>query len=194
MPAHGQFVKKPGRRFVDDLPVVKISRLRALDIIAAEMTEFVVRVGDVEQRVAVKLRKFPNGGSWSLFVCPTCEHPAKVLRALNGVLVCWRCCFRLGVRYRCEPVGQRRRVELRLPRLRAMLESKESLRLKPHLWGTMERRKRHEAALARHEFIVAQTGSPRKKISATIDPGSEPDFVAPKRPWPGRKSKLSESG
>jgi hypothetical protein len=38
-----------------------------------------------------------------------------------------------------------------------MLESKESLRLKPGLlWDTMERRKRHEAALARAEYIVAQ--------------------------------------
>ena len=37
-----------------------------------------------------------------------------------------------------------------------MLESKESLRLKPVLWGTMERRKRHEAALRRAEFIVGR--------------------------------------
>jgi hypothetical protein len=40
--------------------------------------------------------------------------------------------------------------------LRAKLESEVSLRLKPHLLGTMEKRKRLEAALRRAEFIVAQ--------------------------------------
>ena len=156
VPAHGQFVKKPGRRFIDDLPAASASRLRALGIITPEMTEFVVRLGDVEQLVAVRLRKFPNGGSWSLFDCPTCERRAQVLRALNGVLVCWRCCFRCGVRYRCEPATPGQRADRRLPRLRAMLESKESVRLRPHLWGTLERRRQLEATLARCEYIVSK--------------------------------------
>lgn len=144
--------------------------------------------------VVLDLVKFANGGSWSFFRCPFCDRRARTLKLFEGSVLCWRCCHRRGARYRVWMRGLKGRAEQRLPRLRAMLESEESLRLKPHLWGTMERRKRHEAALVRHEFIVAQTGSPRKKISATIDPGSEPDFVAPKRPWPGRKSKLSESG
>ena len=180
------------RRFVDDLPVVSAARLRSLDLIGVETTEFVVHVGNVEQLVEVKLRKFPNGGSWSLFVCPTCGLSAKVLRALNGGLVCWRCCFRCGVRYRSEPAGRLARAERRISKLRAGLESTESLRLKPHLWGTMERRSRLEAALRKAEFIVAQRGAPRKKVEAIIDPCDEPDFVAPKRPWPRWKSKLSE--
>jgi hypothetical protein len=51
----------------------------------------------------------------------------------------------------------RQRAEARIPRLRAKLESVVPLRVKPHLlWGTMERRKRLEAALRRAEFIVAQ--------------------------------------
>jgi hypothetical protein len=37
-----------------------------------------------------------------------------------------------------------------------MLESAVSLRLKPALWGKMERRSRLEAALARAEFILAR--------------------------------------
>jgi hypothetical protein len=36
---------------------------------------------------------------------------------------------------------------MRIPKLKAKLESETSLRLKPVLWGTMERRKQHEAAL-----------------------------------------------
>ena len=96
------------RQFIDDLLAVSASRLRAADIITAETTAFVVRLGDVEQVVAVTLRKFPNGGSWSLFFCPTCGRRAQVLRALNGILVCWRCCFRYGVRYRCEGAERRK--------------------------------------------------------------------------------------
>ena len=48
------------------------------------------------------------------------------------------------------------RAERRILKLRAMLESETSLRLKPVLWGKMERRKRLEAALARAEFVMAQ--------------------------------------
>jgi hypothetical protein len=48
------------------------------------------------------------------------------------------------------------RAEHRIPKLRAMLEREASLRLKPHLWGTMEHRSRLKAALARAEYIVAQ--------------------------------------
>jgi hypothetical protein len=142
------------RRFTDDLPAVKISRLRAFDIITAETTEFVVRLGDVEQTVAVKLRKFPNGGSWSLFVCPTCGRRAQVLRLLNGAVLCRVCCIRRGVRWRAEPMGLPKRAAYRAPKLLARLNSTESLRLKPHLWGTMERRTAHEAALQRCMLIV----------------------------------------
>jgi hypothetical protein len=37
-----------------------------------------------------------------------------------------------------------------------MLESEQSLRLKPHLWGKLERRSRHVAALAKAEFILSR--------------------------------------
>ena len=145
------------RRFADDLPAIKISRLRALDIITADTTEFLVRLGEVEQRVAVTLRKFPNQGSWSLFVCPACGRRAQVLRLLDGAVVCRHCCIRRGSRHRCELMGLRQRAEQRIPKLRAMLESPVPLRLKPStLWGKLERRKRLEAALRRCEFIVGQ--------------------------------------
>jgi hypothetical protein len=146
------------RVFQDDLPVVKISRLRALDLVTAETTEFLVRLGDVEKLVAVTLRRFPNQGSWSLFVCPTCGKRAQVLRLLNGALVCRSCCIRRGIRCRCEPISVRRRAELRIPKLREMLESKEHLRLKPHLrYSKLERRERILAALRKAELLVGHT-------------------------------------
>ena len=154
------------RCFADDLPAIKISRLRALDLITADTTEFLVRLGEVEQLVAVTLRKFPNQGSWSLFICPTCGQCAQVLRLLNGVVVCWRCCIRRGVAPRSWPMSVRQRAELRIPKLRAMLESETSLRLKPVLWGKLERRSRLEAALARCEFIVSRSSRRFRDVQA----------------------------
>jgi hypothetical protein len=112
---------------------------------------------------------------------------------LGDEIVCRDCCERRRVRHRACTMSIRQRAEHRIPKLRARLESAESLRLKPHLRGRMERRSRLEAALRECEFRVAQRGSPRK-AKAIIDPCNEPDFKPPKRPWPRLKSKLSESG
>jgi hypothetical protein len=144
------------RVFQDDLPSISISRFRATGVITPETTQVVVKFGDVEQTVGVKARKFPNGGGWSSFVCPGCGVQVRVLRLLDGSAICCRCCRRRGVRPRSSPMSVRQRAEHRIPKLRAMLVSEQSLRLKPVLWGTMERRSRLEAALARAEFIAAK--------------------------------------
>jgi hypothetical protein len=85
---------------------IGVSRLRASGTITAEMTRTRIGLADVE--VGLSLQKFPNGGSWSLFRCPSCGPKARTLR------------------------------------------------LKPHLWGTMERRSRLEPALRRAEFVVSR--------------------------------------
>jgi hypothetical protein len=155
------------RIFQDDLPSIGVSRLRASGAIAADMKWTTISLAEVEVEVALSLQKFRNGGSWSLFLCPSCGRKARTLRLLEGCVFCWRCCVSRGVRYRCEPMGSRRRAEHRIPKLRAKLESAESLRLMPHLWGTMERRSRLEAALRRAELIVRHADfvepQPRKK-------------------------------
>lgn len=145
----------------DDLPAVRVSRLRALDIITPTTKTFLVQLGRVEQIVGIDLLKFPNGGTWSLFICPTCGRRAQTLRLLGDEIVCRKCCERRRIQHRVWTLSVRQRAERRIPKLRAMLESKESLRLKPGLWGTMERRKRHEAALKRCEFIV-KYGAPKR--------------------------------
>ena len=126
------------------------------------MTEVVIKFGDVEQTVGVKARKFPCGGSWSSFLCPSCGVQVRVLRLLAGGVLCTHCCTRRGVRFRAEGKSARQRAEHRIPKLKAMLESETSLRLKPVLWGTMERRKRLEATLARCEHIVAKAKFKRR--------------------------------
>jgi hypothetical protein len=141
------------RIFQDDLPSVGVSRLRANGTITAETTRTTIGLADVEVEVGLSLQKFPNGGSWSLFRCPSCGRKARTLRLFEGCVI-WRCCVSRGVLYRSEPMSVRRRAELRIPKLRAKLESAESLRLKPHLWGKMERRLRLEAALRRAEYVA----------------------------------------
>jgi hypothetical protein len=175
------------RVFQDDLPSVSASRLRASGDITAEMAR--TTVAGVE--VVLDPVKFANGGSWSFFRCPSCGRRARTLKLLGGSVLCWRCCHRSGARYRVRTISLRGRAELRVPKLKGMLESKQSLRLKPHLRGTMERRSRLEAALRRCEFIMAQRGSPRK-VKTIVDPCEEPDFKPPRRPWPRLKSKSSE--
>ena len=142
------------RRYIDDLPSVSISRLRASGLIGPETGNYCVQLNDIEQVFAVTHRKFPCGGSYSFFVCG-CGRRARVLRLLNGVVKCYRCCVACGVRYRCEPMGARQRAALSVPRLLAMLNSGTPLRLKPStMRGTMERRERHEAALQRNLLIL----------------------------------------
>jgi hypothetical protein len=143
-------------KYRDDLPAVSISRLRALDIITPDTTEFLVRLGHIEKKVSVHVRRFRSRGSWSWFGCPTCGKWARTLRLHLDDIVCPGCCKRRGIRHRCETMSVRQRAEHRIPKLRAMLKSEVSLRLKPHLWGKMERRTRLEAALRRCELIVAR--------------------------------------
>jgi hypothetical protein len=180
-----------GRVVLDDLRIIAISRLRALGLVTAEMIEFVVRIGDVEQNVGLALRKFPNGGSWSLFRCPSCGWSVRMLRLLDGAVLCTRCCIRRGASPRTWSMSVKQRAERRIPKLRAMLESPTSLRLKPVLWGKLERRARHEAALREAEFRVAQGGITRARAKAerVEDPCDEADFKPPRRPWPRLKNR-----
>jgi hypothetical protein len=143
------------RIFQEDLPSVNISRLRATGVITAETATFVVCLGGVEQTVGVELRRFPGGGNWSRFVAPCCGWKVRMLRLLDGALVCTRCCARRGATWRSWLMSRKQRAEHRVPKLKVMLESETSLRLKPVLWGKLERRSRLEAALREAEFRVA---------------------------------------
>ena len=137
------------RTFQDDLPTIRISRLRASGAVTAVMTRTTIGLGDVEVEVGLYLQKFSNGGSWSLFLCPRCGGKARTLRLLEGSVVCRRCCIRRGVRFRCEPMGLRQRAELRIPKLRAALDSDQPARFKPHLrYSKLERRSRLEGGVA----------------------------------------------
>jgi hypothetical protein len=101
-----------------------------------------------------------------------CGHRAQVLRLLNGAIMCWRCCTRRGVRYRCEPMSARQRAALSVPRLLALLDRDKPLRLKPStMRGTIERRSRHEEALQRNLLILKQHDM--TALSKAIDKAKE---------------------
>jgi hypothetical protein len=162
--------------FRDELPVVKVSRLRATGAVTEAMTETTVWFGDVTAIVGLWHLHFPNGGGWSYFLCPACGQKAQRLRLLSGQVLCRRCLLRRGVRSRLEPLSVRQRAAVRAPELIGRLGSIELERLKPHLWGTMERRKRHEAALARAEFILSKGQRYRDVLKQT--PELEPEPIA----------------
>ena len=98
-------------------------------------------------------------------------------------MLCRRCLLHRGVRCRLEPLSVRQRAELRAPELIARLGSEKSERLKPVLWGTMERRKRHEAALARCEFILSRGRKFRDVVVEEIppEPIAEPKIKAKRK-------------
>ena len=138
---------------------------------------FRLQLGHVEQNVSVYLRKFRSGGSWSWFGCPTCGKWARTLRLHLDDIVCPGCCTRRGIRPRASTLTRRQRAERRIPQLRAMLETETPLRLKSHhlRYSKLERRKRHEAALARCEFILSQGRRYRDVVVEEIPPEPIPE-------------------
>ena len=95
-----------GRIFFDELASLTASRLKATGAIRLEDRQGVIAFGDedhgVERRkcIGVVHRKFPNGGSWSYFVCPRCGGRKKKLWLVDEAPRCLKCCWALGVRYR----------------------------------------------------------------------------------------------
>jgi hypothetical protein len=107
------------RQYQDDLPAVSVSKLRALGVVAADARSVFAVFGEgdaaLKREVRIVHRRFPNGGSWSFFICPACERRARVLRLYDGGPMCRWCCLRLGLRYRVEymPKDERARRRVR---------------------------------------------------------------------------------
>ena len=182
------------RLAIDDLPYLSSSRLRALGEIRADAPAAVVQFPDGEVfTVPLQHVRFPNGGSWSFFVC-SCGRRCRTLRLYNGALACKGCLEGRGFRYRVEDMSPSERAAYVAERLAVRLASSSPARLKPHLrYSKLERRSRLEASLRQCEFRVARRGCPGK--TRTIpDPCDEPDFQPPKRSWlRSRPNRLFDS-
>jgi hypothetical protein len=104
MPKRGSDAER--RIFFDELMSLTALRLRAMGAIRLGDRHGVIAFGDedlgVERRkcIGVAHTKFPNGGSWSYFVCPRCSGRKKKLWLVDDAPRCLSCCWSLGVRYR----------------------------------------------------------------------------------------------
>ena len=139
---------------IDDLPGVSVSRLRALGEITAETKVTNVAFGDVIFNVALSLVRFPNGGSWSFFLCP-CGRRARIIRLFEGGLACRQCLGDRGLRPRVQLIATHKRAAYIAPRLIARLNSPSPARLNPRPGRLLDRRLRLEAKL-RRTLIVAR--------------------------------------
>jgi hypothetical protein len=143
----------PMKTAIDDLPSVRVSRLRALGDITAEMKVTTVRFGEVEFNVALSMVRFPNGGSWSFFVCP-CGRRCRTLRLYGGGLACHSCLKARGLRNRVELFSHAsKRTAYTAPRRLARLNSSSPARLHPRPGRMLDGRARLELAFKRSLIV-----------------------------------------
>jgi hypothetical protein len=112
-----------------------------------------VALGDAEFVVGLTQRGFPNGGSWSFFLCP-CGRRARILRLHEGGLACWRCLAARGLRARAELVSHAsKRTALTATKRLARLNSTEPARLHPRSGRMLDRRANIALALKRSLIV-----------------------------------------
>ena len=169
------------RFFFDELVSVGVSRLKASGAIRLEDRQAVIPLGQKNRLIAVAHTKFPNGGSWSYFVCPKCGRRAKKLWLVDDAPRCVKCCWSLGVRYRASyGFGRTERLrerDRRVDKLQAMLEG-GPMRFKPvpPNWGNrrLDRRNLLTAALQR-----ARIATRLAQIAYQAQQSSDPDEPLP---------------
>jgi hypothetical protein len=138
----------------DDCSSISVSRLRALGVVTEAMRSVSVTIAGLSREVRLSHMRFPNGGGWSFFICPSCGRRARVLKLFEKI-ACWRC-TRSGSRsrpllYRVQQGDKAGRIV----RLRERLRSGPA-RLKPRPGRTIDRRWRIEQALRR--ALIAERG------------------------------------
>jgi hypothetical protein len=87
------------------------------------MDKVAVEIGGHTREVGLWHMFFPNDGSWSYFLCPTCSRRCQTLRLYDGAFRCASCD---GLKLRCQVGDKGPRIE----RLRARLAQPNKRR--PH--------------------------------------------------------------
>ena len=90
------------RRFFDEFPCVKISRLRATGVVQLDAPHTIIQFGDRRKLIGLAHTQFWNGGSWSHFRCPTCGRRANRLWLIEDRPLCRHCCEAIGVVHRSK--------------------------------------------------------------------------------------------
>jgi hypothetical protein len=122
--------------------------------ITEEMKVATVKLGEDEFTVGLSLFRWPNGGSWSFFVCP-CGRRARIIRLFEGGLACCRCLKARGLHARVELIRTEKRAALLTPNRLERLKSDTPARLNPRRGRMLDRRTNLELALKR-SLIVAR--------------------------------------
>jgi hypothetical protein len=153
------------KRTIDDLPMVRVSTLVAHGYIARGAVTALVRFGDddVEYKVGVRMRQFPNGGFWVQFVCPRCDGGAQRLRLLDGQPACGMCIRASGLIYRSQSIRTEKRHVVTAPPRLAKLNSDKSARVNPRPGRKLDRRANLEFALRRSRIVARKNGVDRAK-------------------------------
>jgi hypothetical protein len=110
-----------------------VSRLRATRVIKPDDATVTIAFGDFKPTVHVVHRHFPQGGSWSFFVCPSCGRRARTLRLHEGRVVCRMCD---GLRAACMSGDRTRAIE----RLRALLYGGGKIQRRAQLERSLRRK------------------------------------------------------
>jgi hypothetical protein len=148
------------RIFFDQLVSVGVSRLKATGAIRLEDQWARIPFGEQTKLIGVAHTKFPNGGSWSYFVCPQCGRRARKLWLVDDAPRCRLCLEKLGVRYRAAyGFGRTERLrgrDRRVDRLQAMLEG-GPMRFKPvpPNWGNRRLDRRNRLTWALQQARIA---------------------------------------
>jgi hypothetical protein len=169
------------RIFFDELVSVGVSRLKATGAIRIEDRRVAIPFGQRNRLIAVAHTIFPNGGSWSYFICPRCGGRKRKLWLVNDAPCCVKCCWSFGVRYRAAyGFGRTERLrerDRRVDRLQAMLEG-GPMRFKPvpPNWGNrrLDRRNHLTVALQRSRIVTRLA-----QIAYQQQQSSEPHATAP---------------
>jgi hypothetical protein len=120
--------------------------------IRAEDKTAIVTFGDVAFTVSLSLFRWPNGGSWSFFVCP-CGRRARFLRLFEGALACSRCLLARGLRARVKLIRTEKRAAYLAPKRLERLNSDTPARLYPRRGQMLDRRANLELRLKRSRIL-----------------------------------------
>src|ERR1700729_770158 len=113
------------RLLLESIPASEsVSRLRAEGKITADMTSVWIGFGAIELKREVRLahRRFPNGGSWSFFLCPRCDRRGGRLRFNDGRPMCSYCCGNFHRISYGSPAQRAMARERRIEKLRKLID------------------------------------------------------------------------
>ncbi len=124
------------RRFFDQFPSVRVSRLRATGAIDPSKGHAIVPFPDGKDRVIYTAHtRLRHGGGWSFFICPRCAALCVRLYLIDGAPRCSTCCKATGVyarsRYGFGRDARLRERDKHLDRMQAQLDTTTPLRFKP---------------------------------------------------------------